>query len=467
MPKGCVPSSKGKGHAGIGFDGYFELRNPKQLIGTSRSRFESHACHSDKSGDIPIAGKIHMKGHLKIKGETKDEAGYGVDEWYAFCLPEPVFINFEVGVNGELDLQRFYSCIMKIVELGWQKGLRKLIGLIQVVLTWRSWRLSTGITLWFIVTHTWDWMLYPSVPLVWMGAVYLLNNEKWSKKILAHEATATFDQEGFEQVAYFNSAARMATYVERVLLEKMNGQVDNYQGLTDFAGRLMDNTGKLRVNYGHLVQALKDPENDNWITWMKEVEKNTEETPGWLRRVPPWLVPKGMKNNIMQWSDQAASIVQQLEGLHQFKEAVFVEPANSRLFYVGMLILSALMFYVFGMSSMAEVGGAMHRPANVDPKTGEKYCAKHRQTMFEVGLTNMHSGQIMIFIFVMVSCTPPFRFLRTYLRVRRQFVWALQRRARGGCDCWDFYTAASVADSMGSDFQTTNSGADSAVSEGS
>lgn len=243
--------------------GWFELRQPRRLLGTGRARFRAHSRSRDdqaarprrfpgSGADRPNAGEIHMSLQL--------DAAYPDDEWYAMCLPRPAFTIFhryselDDKINS-LDVMDLWRDIAAIRRLVWDKLWRNFESAWTYVTSWQCPVLSAAMLAWWLVACWIPRCFLPTVP-VWVAIwLFLLRSPRWSTRILAHQATAPLDEEGFRLVAGLGDTQRVAFWVERVVRDQ-GGQVLSLKALHRFSA-LIYRDRKPLLTFKELLKSLR------------------------------------------------------------------------------------------------------------------------------------------------------------------------------------------------------------------
>lgn len=293
--------------------GWFELRLPLRLLGTGRARFRAHSRRRDEdcdTGDIDglavsstappaflggqrrNAGELHVSLHLRA---TVDP----YDEWYAFCFPRPTFTVFHRFVGeaddkiSPLDVMYLWRDIAAIKGLIWEQGLRQVVSISTYLTSWQFPPLSLAFLAWWLCMCWVPRWLIPTLLLwaiVWLALLRLPN---WRKRILAHQATASLDQEGYELVSTLGDSKRVAFWVERVVRD-LGGQVLSLKALDKFASLIYRNRKPL-LTFPALIEALRKegcikwpalwaPLNDAGLRKVVE-SRDSHWAQNWLRRL--------------------------------------------------------------------------------------------------------------------------------------------------------------------------------------
>jgi len=189
------------------------------------------------------------------------------DEWYACCFPWPEFRSESSSddgwfyLKGAIDLQREFSRLRSIVL---DQIVFKFGSAASYVFQWQSRGLSSCALSNLWLCCCWPWCFLPSVPLWVAICVYLLRDPGHRCAILAHEATAPLNREGYAMVAAFDSTKRMVTWLERIISEH-GGRPKMPQELHELA-KLTFQDGRPTLPFDALLAELRQVP---WIAWSR------------------------------------------------------------------------------------------------------------------------------------------------------------------------------------------------------
>jgi len=220
---------------------------------------------SSSAGDPARLNAGELRLALQLQSKRPDDP---VDEWYAFCFPRPTFTVFHrfVGEVGDtitpLDVMDLWRDIWACKNIIWNQCLRQVVSVSTYLTSWQYPPLSVAVLLsWICVSWKPCWFV-PAV-LIWVCIwLNLFRRPRWHNHILAHQATASLDQEGYDLISTLGDSKRVAFWVERVVRDQ-GGQVLSLKALDKFASLIFRNRKPL-LTFPALIEALKKERCIKW-----------------------------------------------------------------------------------------------------------------------------------------------------------------------------------------------------------
>eukprot|EP00929_Paragymnodinium_shiwhaense_P059381 TRINITY_DN29742_c0_g1_i1.p1 TRINITY_DN29742_c0_g1~~TRINITY_DN29742_c0_g1_i1.p1 ORF type:complete len:778 (-),score=88.85 TRINITY_DN29742_c0_g1_i1:376-2709(-) len=206
------------------------------------------------------AGDIHLSMRLSPCADDP------TDEFFAFCIPHPVqceYVSPDV-TNHTVNLLHVWEDMVYIQEVIVDGILRRLYLAFLFLVSWQNRLVSATVLLWWWTVCCWGFLFLPSLPL-WIAAMlFLLRQETWRGQMMAHEAFAPLNDEGFAIVAAKHESRRMATWVQRVIIS-MGGTLMQKQELVHFVSLVFRDSSPI-VTFEELTETLRE---QSWIAWRK------------------------------------------------------------------------------------------------------------------------------------------------------------------------------------------------------
>lgn len=298
-------------------DGWFELRFPQNLQGTSLERYAMHCEHREEllkfdarqmlkdeaerqkqeseedgkcvdktvkvKGVVPasLASRVirrvrhgvsvltqqereddtvqYNAGEIRLRMVLRRVVPPGMDA-FARAL-QPSCFTYATFVQEEylpqLDLQELVDDAMDIKIQLLDDLIFALLAFLSYIVAWKSLFLS-GILLALVVANFKSELLAWGFWHFWLGCVLvMLSDKKWRDVLSTNGLNAPLNQEGLEMVAAWNETSEMHCFLMRVV-EARSGQVIGMQELVHWAGTVCVGRGELEITFEELLDAMHE-----------------------------------------------------------------------------------------------------------------------------------------------------------------------------------------------------------------